>query len=85
VNDRVAMNSVVHLADRLEQAAENERTYKGEGYAGPEMVREAAAMLRDQHGWLYAVWMAFLSDEATHELEQVLRNLSAWMSEQEAK
>lgn len=35
----------------------------------------------EEYKWLYAVWMAFLADEETHELQQVLRNLSEWMTE----
>lgn len=45
--------------------------------------RQAAERIDEQHGWLYAVWMAFLADEETHELQAVLRALSEWMSEQQ--
>jgi hypothetical protein len=41
------------------------------------------ATARQYYDWLYAVWMAFLADEETHELQQVLRNLSATMQENE--
>ena len=41
-------------------------------------------VIEEQHGWLYAVWMAFLAEEETGDLQFVLRNLSTWMAEREA-
>lgn len=41
------------------------------------------ATARQYHDWLYAIWMAFLADEETHELQTVLGNLSETMQENE--
>lgn len=48
-----------------------------------EDLQHAFDVVNEDHKWLYALWMAFLAEEETHELQYVLKNMSAWMWERQ--
>ena len=69
---------LLELLGRAHEGADPDLLY-AEEYANGTQSKEPPS---DLYKHAYAVWMAFLADEETHELQEALRALSAFMYEQ---
>lgn len=75
----ISGDQLLALLRRVHEGEDPDLLY-AEEYANGEHSEEGSSEL---YKWAYTVWMAFLADEETHELKQVLRNFSGWMFEQQ--